>query len=220
MFDFVDKTSAPTDDQRRIASNPIGGSPVFWATKRGFDILFSIFLLPVLGLTALVLLLLNPWLNKGSLFFIQSRMGKDCQAFNAIKFRSMTHIATIERGPDDPIEQNRITTLGRVIRNFRLDELPQVLNVLRGEMSLIGPRPDYFAHASEFTKTIAGYRERHSIRPGISGLAQVHLGYVEGSDATIAKVQKDLEYIENAGFLMDVRLVVKTVSTVVTHAGA
>jgi lipopolysaccharide/colanic/teichoic acid biosynthesis glycosyltransferase len=171
-------------------------------------------------MSALVLLIFNPFFNSGPLFYTQKRMGKDCNPFRVIKFRSMTFTATIERGHEDPIEHARITPLGRIIRKCRIDELPQILNVLKGDMSLIGPRPDYFEHAIKFIETVPGYSERFNIRPGISGLAQVVVGYVEGSEATKRKVNADLFYIKNAGFKMESKLILKTITTVFGFSGS
>jgi len=177
------------------SADVLGEHRAFWACKRLFDVCASLVLLVILIPLGGVILLLNPFLNRGKLFFVQKRMGRDCRPFLALKFRSMSEVAEIARGCDDPIEQHRITRLGRFLRKTRLDELPQILNVLKGEMSLIGPRPDYYEHACAFRAAIPGYNERHMIRPGISGLAQVDLGYIEGTDATRAKVAKDLYYM-------------------------
>ena len=100
-------------------------------------------------------------------------MGKNCEYFFAIKFRTMTNVKEITRKYDDPIETNRITPLGKILRKVRIDELPQILYVLKGDMSLIGPRPDYYVHALEYLKNVEGYRERLAIRPGITGLSQI-----------------------------------------------
>ena len=188
----------------------------FPVAKRAFDILVSVFvLIPVALLCAAVLLVLNPLFNAGGpLFYVQSRMGRNCTAFRAIKFRTMRGTGRITRKASGPLEHDRITTLGRFLRETHLDELPQAVNVLRGEMSLIGPRPDYFEHATEYLRLVPGYRTRHTVRPGISGLAQTELGYADGLDATRAKVLTDLRYIENAGFKLDAWIVWRTVVTV------
>jgi lipopolysaccharide/colanic/teichoic acid biosynthesis glycosyltransferase len=201
------------------ASVRIGGSPVFWSLKRWFDIGFSIALLPLMLICAAVILLLNPFFNPGRLFFVQARMGQDCKAFGAIKFRTMTD-ARVERGPEDPIETHRITPLGGVLRKLRIDELPQILNVLAGDMSLMGPRPDYFGHARSYVRAIPQYRDRHSVRPGISGLAQIQVGYVEGTEATRLKVQADLDYIQNAGLRMELWVFWRTLVTIFRRKGA
>jgi len=191
----------------------------FWQCKRVFDIVFSLALLPVLVVCAGLLMVFNPFFNRGGLFFVQKRMGKDCVAFNAIKFRTMTCTAKIERSHDDPAETDRITRPGGFLRKSRIDELPQILNVLVGEMSLIGPRPDYFRHACFFLEHVPGYRERHQVRPGISGLAQVTLGYATGLDETIAKSRADLTYVNGAGFMLEAAIFMKTLKTVVGRAG-
>lgn len=217
---MINLTRAPIALDPHTESLVIGGSPRFWAAKRFFDIVFSIVLLVPLGLAVVVLLILNPFLNQGPLFFVQVRMGQNCRAFRLYKFRSMRCTDNMRRGASDPIEQERITAFGLQLRKSRIDELPQILNVLRGEMSLIGPRPDFFHHARSFVRVMPHYRFRHQIRPGISGLAQVTHGYAEGVDATHDKVDADLAYIRNAGFKLDAILVLKTIRTVLLREGA
>lgn len=197
----------------------ISGSWAFWMGKRGFDIALSLCLLAVVAIVLVVLVILNPFFNRGPLFFFQERMGLDCLPFRAIKFRTMTESAEILRRYDEPIERDRITFLGRFLRICRLDELPQVINVLKGEMSLIGPRPDVYAHAKIFLEIVPGYRSRHLILPGISGLAQVSLGYAEGVDATRAKTNADIYYIEHAGLFLDLKIVIKTITIVLFWRG-
>ena len=165
-------------------SNRTYGNKLFWINKRLFDIVVCLLLIPLFVIVSVILLFVNYFFNSGSLFFIQDRMGKDCVAFSAIKFRSMKYIKEITRKYDEPIEMDRITSFGKILRQSRIDELPQILNVLKGEMSLIGPRPDYYTHALEYLKNVKGYRERHIIRPGITGLSQIRLGYAEVLDAT------------------------------------
>lgn len=203
-----------------FAQPVVGGSDAFWRGKRVFDVGFAILLLVPLAFCALALLVLNPFWNKGTLFYRQPRMGKDCSPFTAIKFRSMRAVAKVTRGADDPIETDRITRLGQFIRRSRIDELPQILNVLKGEMSLIGPRPDYYSHATDYLRQIPEYRARHVVRPGISGLAQVDVGYVEGTDATRAKVSADLRYIREAGPKLEFEVFWKTLATVLGHKGS
>lgn len=192
---------------------------LFFAAKRVFDVGLSLLFLPMLVVIALALLVANPLLNRGPLLYTQTRMGRHCRPFTAIKFRSMLPAAGAVRGADDPLEQERITRLGRVLRKSRIDELPQVINVLRGEMSLIGPRPDVLAHAEEFVALVPGYRERHAIRPGISGLAQVEIGYAEGIEATRRKVRADLYYIAHLGLAMEAYIFIRTIQTVLGRRG-
>lgn len=195
-------------------------SAAFLAGKRLFDVIAALAALPLVGVAALLLLAVNPIWNPGTLFFVQSRMGRGCRPFLTGKFRTMRPDGPIVRGPDDPLEAERITTLGQFLRRSRIDELPQFLNVLVGDMSLIGPRPDYWEHAIHYLDTIPGYRQRHVVLPGITGLAQVDGGYAEGMDATIAKTQLDLDYIRKAGLSMEAYVLWRTVLVVCTGFGA
>ena len=184
-----------------------------------FDISVCLLLLPLLLIISIILPLLNYFFNSGSVFFIQARMGMNCNIFYAIKFRSMVPIKEITRKYDDPIEMSRITSLGKILRKTRIDELPQILNVLKGEMSLIGPRPDYHIHALEYLKNIEGYRERHIIRPGITGLSQIRLGYAEGLEATAKKTSIDNYYIQNIGYLIELKIIVNTILIIIKCLG-
>ena len=199
--------------------------------KRTFDLVGSSLLIlafaPLLAFTALQV----KAHDRGPVFFRQIRTGKDGEAFSCLKFRTMCvdaearlaalHAQTGYTGglfkmQDDP----RITRVGKIIRRFSIDELPQLFNVLKGEMSLIGPRPDYFDHAVEYLEKIPGYRERHAVRPGISGLAQTELGYIEGMDATRRKVKADLYYISHMSFALEMWIFWRTLSVVAKRGGA
>ena len=195
------------------------GSWRFRLVKRGFDLSVCLLLLPMLLGVALALLLLNPWANRGPLFFVQERMGRGCRPFRAWKFRTMA-CASIERGAFDALDAHRITPLGGWLRRSHLDELPQVINVLSGEMSLIGPRPDYFEHARIYLDAVPGYRERHQVRPGISGYAQTELGYVDGLEGLQAKVEADLHYVRHASLALDLRIAWKTLLAVLRRQGS
>ena len=195
-------------------------SRFFMISKRAFDLFMCFLLLPTMVAIMLILLVLNPLFNKGPVFYAQIRMGKDCRAFRAYKFRSMLPAGEGARSAEDGIEEDRITPLGKWMRKSRCDELPQIFNVIKGEMSMIGPRPDSFSHARQFLRTIPEYRQRHSVRPGISGLAQVSLGYAVGTEATRAKALMDQKYIRTAGFKTDTKLVFQTIQTVLARAGA
>jgi lipopolysaccharide/colanic/teichoic acid biosynthesis glycosyltransferase len=192
---------------------------LFWTYKRSFDIFVSLLLLPLLFIISMFLFVLNRFFNRGELFFIQERMGKNCKVFTAIKFRSMSPINEITRKYDEPIEINRITPLGGILRKMRIDELPQILNVLKGDMSLIGPRPDYYLHALEYLNSIKGYRERYIIRPGITGLSQVSLGYAESLEATSKKTNIDNFYINNIGYIIDIKIIISTLRIITFGLG-
>lgn len=192
----------------------------FQASKRAFDILIALVALPFILATAMILLVVNRVWNAGPLFFLQTRMGQNCQPFRAIKFRTMRPTHEIIRGPDDPLESDRITPLGQFLRRSRIDELPQCFNVLFGQMSLIGPRPDYWDHAIHYLDFIPGYRQRHVVRPGITGLAQVDGGYAEGVNATVEKTRLDLRYIRRSGLAMEFYVLWRTIVVVLTGFGA
>ncbi|MDH3666316.1 MAG: sugar transferase [Paracoccaceae bacterium] len=192
----------------------------FRVLKRWFDIVITLCALPFVGAIAAILLLLNPLWNPGPLLFLQTRMGRDCKPFRAVKFRTMRPAERIRRGPDDPLEADRITPLGHVLRRSRFDELPQFLNVLAGEMSVIGPRPDFWNHAKHYLRTVPGYRQRHTVRPGITGLAQVDGGYAEGVDATLEKTRLDLRYLRAGSFAMETYILSRTVVVLLTGFGA
>ena len=172
------------------------------------------------AIVALLLVILNPLLNPGPLVFRQSRMGHDCRAFTAYKFRSMSAAIGATRGAYDNLEQDRISRLGQLLRKTRLDELPQIINVLRGEMSLIGPRPDSFEHACVYLRHVPGYAKRHRVLPGISGFAQTEVGYVEGFDALQRKVDADLYYMSHASFRLDLWITWRTICVVLGRKGS
>lgn len=201
-------------------SEKISGGRMFWTIKRVFDIFVSILLLPVVIIIYLFLLILNKYFNPGPIFFIQDRMGKDCKCFKAIKFRSMLTSHEIKRGYADPIEENRITPLGNILRKTRFDEIPQILNVLKGDMSLIGPRPDYYEHAIIFLREIDGYQFRHVVRPGISGLSQIRLGYAVGIQATRNKTNIDQFYIKNTNYILEIKILFGTIMTILHRKGS
>lgn len=191
----------------------------YWRGRRAVDLVLAVLLLPLLAFVAGLLLLINPLCNPGPLLFRQERMGFGGRPFAMIKFRTMTPLRR-ERSAEEPLETDRITPLGFWLRRSRLDELPQILNILRGEMSFIGPRPDCLDHARHFATVIPHYHERYSVRPGISGFAQIALGYTEGSDLARQKTALDLHYIRHAGWMFDLKILWGTLVVLVTGRGA
>lgn len=188
--------------------------------KRAFDITVSLILIPVLALIVLAVWIANRRMNPGPVFFVQQRMGVDCQPFSAYKLRTMRPVPAVVRMANDPLELDRIPPLGAFLRKSRLDELPQIINVLKGDMSLIGPRPDFYDHALIYLEQIPCYRRRHLVRPGISGLAQTQVGYVQSIRETRRKVSADLYYLRNASLRMDAWIVWRTLCTVFCRAGS
>jgi lipopolysaccharide/colanic/teichoic acid biosynthesis glycosyltransferase len=195
-------------------------SSFFASSKRAFDLIFATLLLPLLLVICAGLLLLNPFFNPGPLFYTQKRMGQDCKPFRVYKFRSMIPTKSIARSHNCPVETDRITGIGRVMRLTRIDELPQIINVLKNDMSLIGPRPDFWDHAVAYVRTVPGYHDRHAVKPGISGLAQVRLGYIEGESATRRKARIDRFYINNSGFKLELMIFFATLAVVFGRIGA
>jgi lipopolysaccharide/colanic/teichoic acid biosynthesis glycosyltransferase len=191
----------------------------FLTFKRLFDLFVSLALLPAMIATGLVLVIVNPVLNPGRLFYVQERMGRGGRTIRVVKFRSMADSAAPNRGAFDALEHQRIGRLGRLLRKSRLDELPQILNVLTGEMSVIGPRPDFLPHARTYLETVPGYKDRLVVRPGISGYAQVVHGYVDGLDGVRRKVSSDLHYIRHASVRFDLWIAWHSFLTVVFRRG-
>jgi len=188
--------------------------------KRVLDVLLvgaSVVLwLPVALVVALVVRLDSD----GPILYRQDRIGRDGKHFTLTKFRTMVNDAEA-MGPqftrqDDP----RITRTGHFLRKSRLDELPQLWSVLRGELSLIGPRPERPVFVEEFSREIPFYESRHLIRPGVTGWAQVNYGYADDQAETIEKLTYDLFYIKHSSFWLDLHIVGKSIWTVLTGSGA
>lgn len=201
-------------------ARPCGDTTSRDFSKAAFDVVVSLLLLLPLAMVAVFLLCANPFFNAGPLVFRQTRMGQDCRPFTAFKFRTMTVARAGTRGAFDALEVDCITGLGRVLRKMRLDELPQIINVLRGEMSLIGPRPDSYDHACVYLQKVPGYAQRHSVIPGISGFAQTEVGYVDGLDGIERKVRADLYYLRHASFRFDMWITWRTLCVVLGRKGS
>lgn len=217
MFDFQEDIRDVT--ARSVLEDVHLPSRQMHWSKRVFDIALSALLLPVLATIAAGLLVFNPLFNRGSLLHRQLRMGYAGQPFMAYKFRSMRHAVTETRGAFDRLEEDRISKLGALLRKCRIDELPQILNVLRGEMSLIGPRPDLFDHALAYQQQVPGYAARHQVMPGISGLAQTEIGYVDGMKGIRRKVAADHYYIEHASLRFDLWIAWRTLCVIAGRKG-
>jgi len=155
--------------------------------------------------------------SPGPIFYRQERLGCDGKKFYMFKFRSMRPDSgnLIWTTRSDP----RVTRVGRFMRAMHLDELPQVINILRREMSLIGPRPEQEAYTRALEKINPLYRSRLAIKPGLTGLAQVMYGYGETSQEELIKLQYDLYYIEHRSCLLDIRILLKTIVEVVLRHG-
>lgn len=210
--------SAPTIDLPDIA-RAHDGRIAFFAAKRAIDLVFAVLALPTLVALTVMLFAANAIWNPGSVFFRQKRMGRDGEAFMMWKFRTMTDDGTALRAADAPLDEHRITPLGRLLRRTKLDELPNILNILTGDMSLVGPRPDAFEHATEYLHDVAHYRKRFIVRPGITGLAQVRGGYADSRRSVVRKANYDNFYIKNTSFRLEIYIIVSTFAVVFSGFG-
>ena len=172
---------------------------------------------PLMLIVAIMIKLDSP----GPALYRQQRVGRHGALFTLIKFRSMRHDAEAATGPIFADQNDyRITRVGRVLRTLRMDELPQLLNVLRGEMSFVGPRPERPFFVEQFAKDIPYYTQRHSVRPGITGWAQLCYPYGATVEDAVEKLCLDLYYIKNISLVLDLRIIMKTLQIVVCGKGA
>ncbi len=192
---------------------------LYEGVKRVLDILLS-FILLILSIPFLPLLYLIVKLDsQGPFFFMQQRVGRRGKRFMAIKIRTMYKNSEIN-GPqwaqkNDP----RVTRNGRVMRKLRIDEIPQLVNILRGEMSFIGPRPERPEFIEKLEKKIPYYNERLMVKPGLTGWAQINFPYGASEEDALEKLQYDLYYIKNRSFILDISIVLKTIKTVLGGGG-
>lgn len=196
-------------------------SGVRTAIKRIFDLFASSILLivtlPVMLLTALCIYIED----RTPVLYRQERIGLEGHPFTVLKFRSMRHDAETAGKPQWASENDpRITRVGQIIRKLRMDELPQIINVLKGEMSLIGPRPERAYFINQLSQKIPYYNVRHSIKPGITGWAQVRYQYGSSIEDSIQKLQYDLYYVKNNSLFLDIIILIDTVQVVLTGKGS
>jgi len=157
--------------------------------------------------------------NRGPLFYIQERIGSNGTLFKIIKFRTMVKNAEKNGAVWAKKGDARITPFGKFLRNSRLDEMPQFLNILKGEMSLIGPRPERPYFVRELSQTLPFYETRHIIKPGLTGWAQVNTRYGSSSSDSLIKLQYDLYYIKHRSFFLDINILIRTLSTIIFYRG-
>jgi exopolysaccharide biosynthesis polyprenyl glycosylphosphotransferase len=190
--------------------------------KRQFDIIMSLLILVILSplmITMMVLIWLSTF-GRDPVFYRQLRVGYRGKEFHVLKFRSM-RVDAEKSGPQmASVNDSRVTRIGRVIRMTRIDELPQILNVLKGEMSLVGPRPERPEFVSGFQKEIDGYALRHQVKPGITGWAQVSYPYGETVEDAANKLFFDLNYIRRNSLWLDIQILFQTIPVVLTGHGA
>ena len=188
--------------------------------KRIMDIMLAviglILAMPILAIASVAIKLDS----KGSVFYRQDRVGLNEKIFRLIKLRSMREDAESTApkwaGKCDP----RVTRVGRFIRKFRIDEIPQLWNVIRGDMSIVGPRPERPEFVDQLKSCIPYYSLRHTVKPGMTGWAQVNYRYAASIDETVEKLQYDLFYIKHLSFILDLRIILKTIRVLICGMGA
>jgi sugar transferase (PEP-CTERM system associated) len=182
----------------------------------GFAAAGLVMSIPIMLLTALAVKLDSP----GPIFYVQERVGKNGRTFKIVKFRSMRVGAEATSGPvwaeeDDP----RVTRVGRIIRKLRFDELPQFVNVLRGDMNFVGPRPERPMFVDQLSEIVPYYSQRHVVKPGLTGWAQIKYPYGASVEDAIEKLRYDLYYIKNQSLLLDAIIVFETTKIVMFGRG-
>jgi lipopolysaccharide/colanic/teichoic acid biosynthesis glycosyltransferase len=188
--------------------------------KRLFDVVASALLLVISSPFIVITWCLIRLTSKGGAIFGQKRVGREGHRFTAYKFRTMTESSDLEDGDIYTRENDgRVTRTGRWLRKLRLDELPQLWNVLKGDMSLIGPRAEWEKCVERYEKKIPFYHFRHLVKPGITGWAQVNYPYGESEEDALNKLQYDLYYIRHYSLKLDAMIVLKTVHTMLFGKG-
>ena len=187
--------------------------------KRGVDIVLSIAGFAVLMIISLIVAPLIKLASPGPIFYRQRRVGKGGKFFEVIKFRTMIENAELNGAVWARKEDPRVTKFGKFLRKTRLDELPQVINILKGEMSVVGPRAERPEFIEKLKKEIPFYEERLLVRPGLSGWAQINYGKDINSNDSKEKLQYDLYYIKNRSLTIDLAVILKTIKTVLSATG-
>ncbi|MEI8024983.1 MAG: sugar transferase [Pseudomonadota bacterium] len=187
------------------------------AIKRAMDVFLAILLIVLLGFPMLIVAILVKATSKGPVIYSQVRVGLMGNEFRIYKFRSMKKESEEISGfKQASLHDPRFTKIGKFIRACRLDELPQLWNILKGDMSFVGPRPLVLPEVQKFESEVPGFAERHRVRPGITGLAQVSGGYLTSSDV---KLKYDLAYVSNQNVIFDTQIILRTIKIVLTKSG-
>ena len=215
--DLVETARTKERDTVYIALPRIQERWTYLLVKRLFDSFFALIGLIVLAIPMAIIALLIVLDSPGGAIFKQERLGKNGKPFLIYKFRTMNHDAEVNGPKWADKEDKRCTRFGAFLRKTRLDELPQFWNILKGDMSFVGPRPERQYFYEQFEKYIIGFSNRLVVTPGLTGYAQVNGGYELEPEE---KIVYDMEYIEKRSVLMDIKCLVKTVSLIFTHEGA
>ena len=189
--------------------------------KRTYDIILSSTGLIIASPLFLITSILIKLESKGPMFFKQERVGRNGKPFNIYKFRSMLEDAEKKTGPIMSFKGDcRVTRLGKILRKTRLDELPQLWNVLNGTMSFVGPRPERPVFVEKFKKHIPFYSQRFSLRPGVTGWAQIRCPYASNIEQSLDKLRYELYYLKNFSLLFDLSIILRTIKVVLFARGS
>ena len=186
---------------------------------RILDLLFSLIGLAFGLLISPIILIGNLIGNRGPLFYTQTRVGKNGEHFNIYKLRSMVVDAEKHGAQFAGKRDSRVTKFGRFLRRSRFDEIPQFINVIKGDMSVIGPRPERPVFVKQLSESIPFYEVRHLVKPGVTGWAQVTAKYGASQEDALEKLQYDLYYIKHRSLFLDISIVFKTLSTIIFFRG-
>ncbi|MGB5238141.1 MAG: sugar transferase, partial [Flavobacteriaceae bacterium] len=185
----------------------------------GINFLLSVIIGFIFLLSVPFVWFLNLFFNRGPLFYVQKRVGLHGKEFKIYKYRSMVKDAEKLGAVMATKNDNRITPFGKIIRVFRVDELPQIISVIKGNMQFIGPRPERKVFVDQLNEMLPFYNVRHIIKPGITGWAQVKYKYGENLEDSLRKLEYDLYYIKNKSITLDLRIIMKTITTVLFSRG-
>lgn len=185
----------------------------------GLAIIILFFTWPIMLITALIIYIDDGFRTGASVFYKQERVGKDGKCFNIMKFRSMRPDAEKDGAKWASKNDNRVTSIGAFIRKYRVDELPQLLNVVKGEMSFIGPRPERPEFVEQLIREVPYYAQRHNVKPGLAGWAQLNYPYGASVKDSLEKLKFDLYYVKHQSLLLDILILIRTTEVVLFGKG-
>lgn len=207
------------DFYRYFPFNRSNQNHLYMLVTRILELLFSVLGL-IFGLLLLPLVLIGNLIgNRGKLFYTQERIGKNGKKFTIYKYRTMVKNAEVNGAVFSGKKDSRVTPFGKFMRKTRLDEFPQFINIINGEMAIIGPRPERPIFVNEIAEIMPFYETRHVVKPGLTGWAQVNYSYGDSIEDSLVKLQYDLYYIKHRSFFLDINIIIKTLSTVLYFRG-
>ncbi|HEY9170258.1 MAG TPA: exopolysaccharide biosynthesis polyprenyl glycosylphosphotransferase [Lutibacter sp.] len=215
----ISETKLTSDFYNYFTFSKTHQNNLYMAFRRVLDVFFSLLGMLLFFLLIPFVFVGNLFANKGKLLYTQKRVGKRGEIFKIIKFRSMVANAETNGAKWAQKNDSRVTIFGRILRKSRIDEIPQFINVLKGDMSLIGPRPERPEFVKMLEKELPFYAIRHVVKPGLTGWAQVKYPYAHSVDDQHKKLMYDLYYIKERNLVLDLKIVIKTISTILFFRG-